>query len=120
MGVPGLKIPSFIQTSMVLERRSDGFYDNENGGQWVNGEAVTIPFKAAFMPVTSGDLQVAQAQGWDVYIEKKVYTNGFEINVGEHVIDSRGRRYLVTNELDHEYAGKVKIYFCKREGEAAQ
>lgn len=120
MRVPAARIPRFIQTGLTLIRRSGGYYDKQKGGQWVEGSSEEIPFKAAFLPVTSGDLEVAQAKGWDTAVEKKIYTNGMVLHAGERVRDSGGNEYLITNENDHEYAGIVKIYFCKRGGKAGE
>lgn len=55
--------------------KTGGYYDKQNGGQWVPGGASEEAFQGVVMPLNNEDLKYMDAGTYTINAQK-VYTNG--------------------------------------------
>ena len=115
--VPAMPLPDFVLTTLYVIRMEGGYYDQSNGGQWVPGTESRTAFQGTALPLTNRELITAQANGWNVADDCKVYTNDFELLPGQRVTDGQGKVYLIKQALDHDYMGIVKVYQATKKSE---
>lgn len=113
------KIPSGLMHEMFQIKRSGGYYDPHNGGQWVPGEEERIPFQGVILPVSNKDL-MREDIGTYGKNSQKVYTNGFSLEIGGKLYDpADDRTYTVTQELGYNSIHPLKRYLIEKKEEAA-
>lgn len=113
------QLPSMIMKTMCVSRKSGGFHDPDNGGQFRPGTETAIHFKGALLPVSNKDLMTGE-QGGFTKNSQKIYTDGFELLAGEMVIASDGKVYTVKQELTHTYITDTKLYLVEAKEASAQ
>ncbi|RJW41951.1 hypothetical protein [Anaerobutyricum hallii] len=114
------EIPEGLFHDMYDIRRKGGFYDSNNGGQWVPGEEERLPFQGVILPVSSKDLIRENIGTYSLY-NQKVYTNGYSLAVGAQVYDPmEDITYTVKQELGHNSIHPQKRYLIEAKGEAEE
>lgn len=87
----GPKLPRGLLHEMFEVREDGGYYDKQNGGQWVPGEASEEAFQGVVMPLNNEDLKYMDAGTYTINAQK-VYTNGIrfasELNSETDMTDS--------------------------------
>ena len=87
-------------------------------GELVADEPEGSEFQAAVLPISNEDLRYAP-EGTYTTDSKKVYTNGFELNVGQKFTDLfDNQTYTVTTELTHSPIHPLKRYIVIKSGVA--
>ena len=111
------EIPGVIMRDMYRIDTCGGEYDRENGGHFSRGRERKVRFKGALLPLSEKDLR-RLPQGTVTANQKKIYTNGFSLNVGSMVQASDGLRYTVIRELEYDGIHGMRRYVVERKGGA--
>lgn len=113
-------IPEGLMHEMFELRKSGGYYDPENGGQWMPGETKKESFWGVILPVGSKDLE-RELIGSYTRTTQKLYTNGYHLPVGTRIYDpGEETTYTVTQELGHNSIHPMKRYLVDSKEGAAQ
>ena len=98
----GPKLPRGLLHEMFEVHEDGGYYDKQNGGQWVPGGASEESFQGVVMPLNNA---------------QKVYTNGHTLRVGAQFRDGYdGQLYTVKQELTHGPVHALKRYMVEKKG----
>lgn len=110
--MPTPKIPTLVMTTLNHISYTDGHYDYDNGGVWVDGTMVEKPFQGALLPLSYEDLKYDKG-GTYTSEDQKLYTyTAFQ--KGEKIVDN-GIEYAVAQDKNHNrYGGGLHIYILKR------
>ncbi|MDR1465438.1 MAG: hypothetical protein LBJ11_09095 [Oscillospiraceae bacterium] len=112
-------IPAGLLHDIIDVRPGDGYYDMNNGGQWVQGAATEATFSGIILPIDNEDLQYNPAGTFTVN-SQKLYTNGHSLRPGQTVRDTLdGTTYTVKQELRHTPLHPMKRYVVETAGEAS-
>ena len=112
----GPKLPRGLLHEMFEVHEDGGYYDKQNGGQWVPGEASEEAFQGVVMPLNNEDLKYMDAGTYTINAQK-VYTNGHTLRVGAQFRDGYdGQLYTVKQELTHGPVHALKRYMVEKKG----
>lgn len=116
----GPNIPGQLMHDMYELRSTGGKHDMKNGGQWVPGSVERKRFKGVVLPVNDKDLMYMEG-GTYTQNSRKVYTNGYSLEVGEKIYDPQdGSTYTVKQELGYNSIHPIKRYLIDSKGGAAE
>lgn len=112
----GPKLPRGLLHEMFEVHEDGGYYDKQNGGQWVPGGASEEAFQGVVMPLNNEDLKYMDAGTYTINAQK-VYTNGHTLRVGAQFRDGYdGQLYTVKQELTHGPVHALKRYMVEKKG----
>lgn len=112
-------IPAGIMVPCVEIRQSKPEYLADNGGQYLPGAEMRIPFQGAILPLSERDLR-AMPQGTYTAETKKLYTNGYALAVGAKVQGKEsGITYTVKGEIEYGSIHNMRRYLVEAKREAA-
>lgn len=95
---------------------AEGGYDTDSGGLWKPAGEQRTEFKGVVLPISDKDLQYAPG-GTFTKNSEKIYTNGFELEVGASVYDPQSDiTYTVKQELGHNSIHPMKRYVVESKG----
>lgn len=90
----------------------DGYYDYENGGEWVPATGTWSEFEGAIVPMNSDDLEYRENNPYTSQ-DRKLYTY-VDIPLNEK-IQHRGNEYTVQERIDYsEYDTDLRIYYLRK------
>lgn len=113
------RLPRGILHEMKALEDGNALYSPENGGQWIRGEPVAVPFMGCLLPLSEEDLRNAP-QGVYTRDSRKLYADSTPLEVGQQVEDPEdGGQYLVTGLLDYGGVHQLRRYIVERKGKAA-
>ncbi|UYO61812.1 hypothetical protein LNN31_13605 [Acetobacterium wieringae] len=106
------KIPMLVMGTLSHVGYSDGHYDYDNGGEWVDGNIVTTAFKGCVMPMSYQDMRY-DTGGTYANDDRKLYTYQ-SFKTGEKIIHE-GIEYAIQQNKDYsQFGGGLHIYILKR------
>lgn len=102
---------------ILLIEETEGHYDYNNGGTWVNGEPTEVESTAAVMHLSIKELSTTVQHGdGGAYTkdDKKVYIYR-PLKIGQEIIH-KVNRYEVSQEADYSdhTEGGLRIYYARR------
>ncbi len=113
-------IPDAMMHDMYELIKTGGKYSAENGGQWIPGDERREKFQGVIFPVNDKDLMYAEAGAYTQY-SRKVYTNGYNLEVGGKIYDPQdGILYVVKQELGYNSIHPMKRYLIDSDGGVAE
>lgn len=113
-------IKKYGKTIYVIEE-TEGYYDYDNGGEWVPGQREEVGVTAAILQISTKELnsQTAQYGEGGLYTtdDRKIYIHK-ALEVGQQVIDredTANKAYTIDREVDYSYhANGLRVYYARR------
>lgn len=105
-------IKKYTKTKPSLKITTDGYYDYENGGTWVDGTAIFAEFEGAVLPL--GEKLIFDNSGYTTD-DRKLYTYA-DIKENE-IVRFKGREYTTMEYKGYEdYDVDLKVFVLKSGG----
>lgn len=106
------QLPGMVMTTLIHIGHSDGHYDYDNGGVWVDGALTNISFQGAILPLSFEDMKF-NTGGTYTTEDKKLYAT-IDLKKGDKVVHN-GIEYSVLQKKDYtQFGNGLFIYILKR------
>lgn len=105
-------IASYSHEPTYIITHSEGYFDYENGGKWVEGEEVRVKIEGAVTNLNPDEFELGDGGPYN-YEDRKLYCYA-KIKKGLEV-DHKGTTFVITDRLPYEdFDPGLYIYYLKR------
>lgn len=105
-------ITKYSKSPAYILRVTEGYYDWQNGGIWVDGEVKEIKIEGAVVPLSNEDLEFGEGGTYSLE-DRKLYCY-IDIGKGEKIKHNE-KTYTVMGKRDYtDFDNELRIYFMKR------
>ena len=108
-------VKKYSKTPLYHLKETEGYYDYEQGGEWIEGDIEEIEFIGALVYQTNEELQYDEGGTYSTK-DKKLYTYN-DFDKGDK-IKANDKEYTIQEKKDYaDYDEGLYIYYCRKVGD---